>query len=331
MVPHPQRQAAASQPVTSEHPQLEPPVTAAPPAPSPPTTEPSGIAALLASASAVDGVPRTNPKNLAGAQLAGADLEGLDLSKCDLRGADLSGAKAAGANLRGAKLTGANLSRIDLTGADLLGATLDGAVVDHAQLRGVDLTRSSLKGTNLARSDLRDAKLFGAKVAGTNFERSDMRGCFLGGMTGYEHAEWKNVDIRDIDQHGTYLARRFITDQNYIHEFRRRGLASEIVYRIWWLTSDCGRSALRWGLLTAFLMVSFAKAYTYVGIDYGSNETWLSPLYYSVVTITTLGYGDALPTTTGAQAMSMLEVSIGYVMLGGLLSIFSTKMARRSE
>ncbi|MDF1799152.1 MAG: pentapeptide repeat-containing protein [Planctomycetota bacterium] len=316
-----QRPAAAGQP------------TAALPgvAPSAPATAPSGAAALLRFTPAHEGVPRTNPTNLAGAQLAGKNLEGLDLSKCDLSDADLSGARAAGVNLRGTKLTGADLSRIDLTGADLLGANLAGAMMDHAQLRGANLTRSNLREADLSRSDLRDAKLFGAKVAGTVFERADMRGSFLGGMTGYEHAEWKNVDIRDIDQHGTYLARRFITDQNYIHEFRRRGLGAELVYRIWWLTSDCGRSGLRWGLLTAFLMVIFAKAYTFVGIDYGANETWLSPLYYSVVTLTTLGYGDALPTSVGAQALSMLEVSIGYVMLGGLLSIFSTKMARRSE
>jgi hypothetical protein len=32
----------------------------------------------------------------------------------------------------------------------------------------------------------------------------------------------------------------------------------------------------------------------------------------------------------GAQTLVMLEVAIGYMMLGGMLSIFSDKMARRA-
>jgi hypothetical protein len=32
-----------------------------------------------------------------------------------------------------------------------------------------------------------------------------------------------------------------------------------------------------------------------------------------------------------AQILAMIEVAIGYVMLGGLLSIFANKMARRAD
>jgi len=37
------------------------------------------------------------------------------------------------------------------------------------------------------------------------------------------------------------------------------------------------------------------------------------------------------PTARTAQIVAMAEVFLGYVMLGGLLSIFSNKMARRAE
>ena len=103
------------------------------------------------------------------------------------------------------------------------------------------------------------------------------------------------------------------------------------MHAIWWVTSDCGRSFTRWALWIGALAVVFAALYSFVGVDYGEYETWLSPFYYSVVTLTTLGYGDVLPSTLGGQVVAMLEVSIGYVMLGGLLSIFSNKMARRAE
>ena len=90
-------------------------------------------------------------------------------------------------------------------------------------------------------------------------------------------------------------------------------------------------SFMRWVLWTALLAALFAGVYTFVDIDYGDYETALSPLYYSVVTMTTLGYGDALPASTGAQITAMVQVVMGYLMLGGVLSIFATKMGRRAE
>ena len=49
-----------------------------------------------------------------------------------------------------------------------------------------------------------------------------------------------------------------------------------------------------------------------------------------MVTFTTLGFGDVLPNTTGAEALVMSEVILGYLSLGGLMSILSDKMARRA-
>jgi voltage-gated potassium channel Kch len=78
------------------------------------------------------------------------------------------------------------------------------------------------------------------------------------------------------------------------------------------------------------LAVCFAGLYRVVGVDFGANETVLSPLYFSVVTLTTLGYGDILPTTMAGQVAVMVETVLGYVMLGGLLAMFSSTVARRS-
>lgn len=50
------------------------------------------------------------------------------------------------------------------------------------------------------------------------------------------------------------------------------------------------------------------------GTDYGS---WL---YYSIVTITTLGFGDYTPAHGGAQAVTAIEVMCGLVILGFFLN-----------
>ena len=50
------------------------------------------------------------------------------------------------------------------------------------------------------------------------------------------------------------------------------------------------------------------------GVDYGS---WL---YYSIVTITTLGFGDYTPMGAGAQAVTAIEVGIGLLVMGFFLN-----------
>jgi len=51
---------------------------------------------------------------------------------------------------------------------------------------------------------------------------------------------------------------------------------------------------------------------------------------YSVGAFTTLGFGDIVPKTAGLQFWVMLEVIIGYIMPGGLISILANKLAIRS-
>jgi len=57
---------------------------------------------------------------------------------------------------------------------------------------------------------------------------------------------------------------------------------------------------------------------------------WVDFVFYSVVTSTTLGFGDIVLTHWPARLVVMGEVVLGYVMLGGLVSIFANKLARRN-
>lgn len=309
--------------------------------------------------------------DLRGINLAGEDLSGVDLSQCDLSGAHLSeatfdgtrflgchlegatlykasleGCELLGAHLAGAELSecraaragfgGADLTRATLFGADLTGATLSKGNLRDADLRtarmeGARLREADLSGANLARADLRSGDLEAAVLTGADFLDADLRAAHLKNVSGYERATWIGADIRDVDFCGAYMVRRHIMDENFIHEFRRRGRLAEVMYRIWWVTSDCGRSFTRWALWVLLVAAAFAGLYTFVDIDYGDHQTALSPLYFSIVTMTTLGYGDVLPASIAAQVIAIIEVVLGYVALGGLLSIFANKMARRAE
>ncbi len=130
---------------------------------------------------------------------------------------------------------------------------------------------------------------------------------------------------------------RKIRDDMYLLRFKKK---HPKMHFIWWLFADCGRSIFRWALWSILFAVLFAVIYHnifYLNDPTYFNQThiykeWpsLSFLYYSVVTFTTLGFGDIVPKPGLLQFWVMLEVILGYIMLGGLISILANKLARRS-
>lgn len=309
----------------------------------------------------------TRPLDLEGADLSKQDLVGANLAGLDLSRANLSNANLTKASLRGAKLAGADLRNAELTGADLREATLDEADASHAglgraDLRGARLFDANLEGatlsmSDLGRADLRCARLRNARlreanlshtdftsadlehadlslstVSGAVFNNADLRQARLRAIRDFQSAQWHGVDIRDVNFAGAYRLRRFIIDQNYIKELRDGGRSQRLIYTLWWLTSDCGRSSLRWSACIALCVFFYAWIFSFVDVNHGNQPaSWLTSVYYSVVTLTTLGYGDIVPASAAAKVVVILEVITGYVMLGGLLSIFANKLARRGD
>jgi uncharacterized protein YjbI with pentapeptide repeats len=291
------------------------------------------------------------PLQLAGLRLVEANLSELDLSGADLSGAELLNCDFTGSRLVGANLTDAVLHNADMTNVELLGSDISRADFTNSTLHkaglgtvtahetvffGATCHEATFSGADMTGCDLRAAKLDGARMIKTNLDKSvctnavlsnvDMtstsvhdasfhdaalHGASLRGVSGYKSADWIGADIQN-------------------HEFRTQSKKHEVLYRVWSITSDCGRSLARWSLWTVLVALIYAYLYTLVDIDWGDYETPLSPVYYSVVTFTTLGYGDVLPGSVGAQVMAMSEVVLGYFSLGGMMSILSDKMARRA-
>ena len=309
--------------------------------------------------------------DLAGISLVGEDLQGVDLMGCDLRGADLSRAKLskaklANCDLRGAILFGANLDgceclasnlsganlgecsavragfgRANLEDAVLFQADLSRATFASARLCGADFRAAVLEGARLREADLSRAVFAAAQLRGAEFDQSDVRDCDfekadlrdsrMSMLTNFDSATWIGADIRGMDVSGAYLLRRHVMDENYLFEFRSRSRYHRFVHALWSVTSDCGRSPFRWLAWNFGVALLFSCLYMAVDVDYGEYRTAFSPFYYSFVTLTTLGYGDVLPASAAAQVLAVSEVLLGYVGLGGLLSILANKMARRAE
>jgi len=300
------------------------------------------------------------------AALKGINLSSLDLSGMNFSLTDLSGTSFFGCNLTNANFFQSNLSDCDFTGATVEGAnftdtTLDcasfgqatlkgttffGASLTDATLTGVKATDSEFRATDMSNVRMREAQLkdcdftsstlCGADlsesyVRGSVFNDADMRNTRLRHIKGFRHCQWIGVDIRNINFAGAYRTRRFIVDQNYLHEFRRQGKLYEYIYFVWWLTSNCGRSLFRWLAVIIAQILFFAVVYSFLDFEFKLGKTWFSYIYFSIVTSTTLGYGDIIPASPTAQVVAMMQVLLGYVMLGGFLSILTNKIARRAD
>lgn len=224
-------------------------------------------------------------------------------------------------------LSYARLEGARLTGLDLHHANLARAQMQKATLRRVNFTGAILTKAHLEDADLRDAVFDGARMGHIRYTEDGFwwRGTILM-EAHFERALY-------IDP----VLERCVKDQYYLYVVKyrnRRNPVFRFFFFLWWITCNYGKSPLIWATWSVFLALAFATKYYHLGESAFDvrNLDWSfsSMVYYSVVTFTTLGFGDVIPTTQEAAWWVMAEVIAGYVMLGGLISIFATKLARRS-
>ena len=146
--------------------------------------------------------------------------------------------------------------------------------------------------------------------------------------------------------------KRYVEDEQWIRSWREGGgRKREALFILWELTSHCGRSFVLWMFWALVVAVVFGTVYAgytvpswipwpiknlLVRVDPevevspdSRTPTQFTPYYFSIVTFTTLGFGDISPLNLAGEVWLALEVIFGYLMLGGLISIFANKFARR--
>jgi hypothetical protein len=159
-------------------------------------------------------------------------------------------------------------------------------------------------------------------------------------MMGHYHG------VRGLDScFGNALFVRDAQDQDYLDTLKhnidhtvdpRERKFKRFWFRAWSLI-DYGRSLAKPATYALSLAGVFGVIYwldMVLGwglMDYsGTAESWLTPFYYSIVTYTTLGFGDITPKHWFGEVIVVIEVMLGYTTLGLLLSILANMVARRS-
>jgi uncharacterized protein YjbI with pentapeptide repeats len=279
------------------------------------------LSAVTSSSDKVLGEMRRGPR------FKDADLQQANLSQAYCYLSDFSGANLSGAVLAGATLERANLSHNDLSGIDLLGANLS-----NANLHGSNLSGADLGDADLEHADLQFAKLSDADVSGASLRSANLADAQVEGIQYDRGTLFRGIRVSSC--YGSSRFRRFAQDQDFIEEFKQSHLYA---YYVWLILTDCGRSMARavlWSVALAFAfgLVFYALGEDAFDVTHKQTLGWglFTSMYYSVVTFTTLGFGDITPRTPLAATIVMVEVVVGYFMLGILISILATKVARRS-
>ena len=282
---------------------------------------------------------------LRGATLLKTDLSGATLLKTDLSGAKLWKANLSGAGLRGVTLSGANLSGADLRGVDLSPANLSPANLSQATLMSADLSKANLSQANLAQAtlsqatlmsaDLNDANVSGVKYLDRKHDQNTSKWeRFLTWLYPRQIMRGKYRGIRVASCFGHARFKRDAEDQDFLDTLEEQWKGTWRIGLFWaWGLIDYGRSMLAVVLIALIIVVVFGLIYFFSPdmISYGSHhKTLFSPFYFSIVTFTTLGFGDVTANGWLGEMVVSLQVILGYLTLGLLISILANKVARRS-
>lgn len=85
------------------------------------------------------------------------------------------------------------------------------------------------------------------------------------------------------------------------------------------------------GFLYVFLIVAFSLLYWLVPFFWSSPLTFIGSFYFSVVTITTLGYGDITPQTDVARLAVSVQSLSGIFVIGLFLNAITYKFSERVQ
>lgn len=246
----------------------------------------------------------------------GEKLEGIILNDAQLEGAKLSRANLYGAQFKWANLKNAHLFGADLTHAALFKTALDGANLKEAKLRDAELLGATLEETKM------DFIGFGGEDGYT--VKNELEGIAHEKKGEIEKAHAKYFEAEEIYraiklnlknrgmgfEAGEYFFREMVMSRKQFPRYSFNRLWSKLMS----VSTGYGEKPHRIIGFSAALILLCATIFTCLGLhhatgqfhQYSSNASlaenlgvFYNALYFSVVTFTTLGYGDFTPVGIG--------------------------------
>ncbi|MDX1342060.1 MAG: pentapeptide repeat-containing protein [Reinekea sp.] len=275
-----------------------------------------------------------------------------------------SGHSLEGFALKGANLEGINLVKrgehkgYDLRYVDLYRADLHGAHLFMADLRGASLMKANLCDANLHYTNLKDVNLLGTKLTGAKIENVIWGEKLLQEQRAEDALKENNLslayDYLEQTEEICRNIRNVAAHQGLVdmagHFFHKEMTAKRKQHPKWsvkraiskFVDLTCGYGERPMNVIyfswTVILFTSIA--FYFFGVleqgqlirwnsvsDNGIVKDMLTCLYYSVVSFTTLGYGDIIPVGY-SRFFAAAEAFTGSFTLALFVVVFVKKMTR---
>jgi len=204
---------------------------------------------------------------------------------------------------------------------DLRGAPLRGRQLSKQDLSRMDFFAADLSGADLAESDLTDSWLSHANLQGTRLDFSNLTKALVDDVQFDDKTSFLGVNLAAVNFNLAVQLQNLARRQQWIFDVERNNPRFAAFLRY---SCDYGRSFGRFGLWVLGFIVFFGILYHLTGST--SAQTLMENLYFSVVTFTTLGYGDIHPVNTPGMVLVILQVGLGYLMLGLLVAMLSKRL-----
>jgi hypothetical protein len=105
----------------------------------------------------------------------------------------------------------------------------------------------------------------------------------------------------------------------------KRELGQASLFLAWEATCGYGESLSRWILTCGIILIVFTVIYAWFHLIQPVSS-WFDYFYFSAVTLTTLGYGDIHPVGIAGKLVACVEVVIGLLMFGMLLTYVNRRI-----
>lgn len=136
----------------------------------------------------------------------------------------------------------------------------------------------------------------------------------------YGRAKNCYTEVGDLDA----SEKVYLDEQNARYALAKisRSLLDKFALGVWKHSSVYGTSVWRWCGVMILFVLAFGAAYYFLMEDgqmtlsASVDRSLFTPLFYSLMTTSTLGYGEIVPASLLAQIVLSLNIIFGYVLLG---------------
>ncbi len=294
-----------------------------------------------------------------------ANLQNANFSRANLENINLTSANLEKAYFGGANLKNANLRESVLTGAYLRGAILENATLHKSCLQSADMRGTNLQNAKLWSSNLQGAKLIRANLKNAGFNEKtilhdvNLYQCqidnstlkFADNQLDKKVIQEKNNDYKKAKEVYRNLKNYFIQEGMY-------NISGEYYYREKLMEAKCNwkdKKYFKWisnmflnlvagygerPLRVLIWWVGIILGYSFIYYFYNGiyirmanninsyNPKFLEALYFSIVTFTTLGFGDFAPKPGFFQLFASFEALLGAIFMAMFIFVFVRQMIR---